>query len=191
MSLVPAGAPDVNGPPQIRAAAGPECRDLVTVTAGGNDLQFAGAMLYAAWSRFQSGSPMVPMLSRRCRRHRPAVFRFADVAHHQVRESRSYPAVLSSSAERALPGYAAAKPHPCEVLHAETHGDGRGPFCAQVIEVFAAAHVGGGLIHPGALMRCSGSEPFEWCPEMAARRAFSPAAAPFLAHSTVGLLVLS
>jgi lysophospholipase L1-like esterase len=38
--------------------------DLVTVTAGGNDLQFAGSMLYAAWSRFQPGSPMVTMLSQ-------------------------------------------------------------------------------------------------------------------------------
>jgi lysophospholipase L1-like esterase len=36
--------------------------DVVTVTAGGNDLQFAAAMLYAAWLSRKPKSPMVPML---------------------------------------------------------------------------------------------------------------------------------
>jgi lysophospholipase L1-like esterase len=36
--------------------------DVVTITAGGNDLQFAGAMLYTAWLRLEPDSPVVPML---------------------------------------------------------------------------------------------------------------------------------
>jgi hypothetical protein len=60
--------------------------------------------------------------------------------------------------KRTLPGNAAAKPHPRGVLHAKTHGYGRGPFSARVIEVFAAAHVDGSLIHPGALVRRPGAD---------------------------------
>jgi lysophospholipase L1-like esterase len=52
----------VEFPPQIEGVHADT--DLVTVTAGGNDLQFAGSMLYAAWSRFQPVSPMVTMLSQ-------------------------------------------------------------------------------------------------------------------------------
>jgi lysophospholipase L1-like esterase len=36
--------------------------DIVTITAGGNDLQFAGAMLYVAWLRCEPESPVVAML---------------------------------------------------------------------------------------------------------------------------------
>lgn len=42
----------------------PADADLVTITAGGNDLQFAGSMLWAAWSRFQPGGQMVAMLAQ-------------------------------------------------------------------------------------------------------------------------------
>ena len=38
--------------------------DLVTITAGGNDLQFIGSMLFAAWSRFQPGGPMTRILGQ-------------------------------------------------------------------------------------------------------------------------------
>ncbi len=37
--------------------------DLVTVTAGGNDLQFIGSMLYAAWARHEPGGPLAQMLA--------------------------------------------------------------------------------------------------------------------------------
>jgi len=47
-------------PPQVDGV--PADADVVTITAGGNDLQFAGAMLYAAWLRREPESPMVPML---------------------------------------------------------------------------------------------------------------------------------
>ena len=53
---------------------------------------------------------------------------------------------------------AAAKPDPCRVLHAEAHRCGRGPFGAEVIEVFTPAHVDGGLIYPGAFVRCPGAD---------------------------------
>ena len=36
--------------------------DLVTVAAGGNDLQFIGSMLYAAWARHEPGGPLTQML---------------------------------------------------------------------------------------------------------------------------------
>jgi lysophospholipase L1-like esterase len=40
----------------------PADTDVVTITAGGNDLQFAGAMLYVAWLRLEPDSPVVAML---------------------------------------------------------------------------------------------------------------------------------
>ena len=40
----------------------PSDADLVTITAGGNDLQFIGSMLFAAWSKFAPGGPMARML---------------------------------------------------------------------------------------------------------------------------------
>lgn len=50
----------VEFPPQIDGL--PKDADLVMVTAGGNDLQYAGSMLYAAWSRLQPDSPLLAML---------------------------------------------------------------------------------------------------------------------------------
>jgi lysophospholipase L1-like esterase len=47
-------------PPQLDGV--PADADIVTITAGGNDLQFAGAMLYAAWLRSEPDSPLVQML---------------------------------------------------------------------------------------------------------------------------------
>ena len=47
-------------PPQVDGI--PTDADVVTITAGGNDLQFAGAMLYVAWRRLDPGSPVVEML---------------------------------------------------------------------------------------------------------------------------------
>lgn len=51
----------VEFPPQVDGV--PADTDLVTITAGGNDLQFAGSMLYTAWSRIQPDSPMVTLLA--------------------------------------------------------------------------------------------------------------------------------
>ena len=48
-------------PPQIDGVPGNA--DVVTITAGGNDLQFAGAMLYAASLRLEPQSPMTSMLA--------------------------------------------------------------------------------------------------------------------------------
>ncbi len=42
----------------------PAGADLVTITAGGNDLQFIGSMLFAAWSRHDPGGPMARMLGQ-------------------------------------------------------------------------------------------------------------------------------
>jgi lysophospholipase L1-like esterase len=48
-------------PPQIDGV--PTNTDIVTITAGGNDLQFAGAMLYTAWLQFDPQSPLVQNLA--------------------------------------------------------------------------------------------------------------------------------
>jgi lysophospholipase L1-like esterase len=53
---------DLTFPPQLDGV--PADADVVTITAGGNDLQFAGAMLYAAWRRTDTDSPLVPMLGQ-------------------------------------------------------------------------------------------------------------------------------
>lgn len=47
-------------PPQVDGV--PADADIVTITAGGNDLQFAGAMLYVAWLRYEPEAPVVAML---------------------------------------------------------------------------------------------------------------------------------
>jgi lysophospholipase L1-like esterase len=38
--------------------------DLVTITAGGNDLQFIGSMLFAAWRRHDADGPLVQMFGQ-------------------------------------------------------------------------------------------------------------------------------
>lgn len=48
-------------PPQIEGL--PTNADLVTVTAGGNDLGFSGSMLYAAWSRFEPDGAIATMMA--------------------------------------------------------------------------------------------------------------------------------
>lgn len=53
-------AAGVEYPPQILGV--PTDADLITLTAGGNDLEFAGSMLYAAWSRAQPEGPMATLL---------------------------------------------------------------------------------------------------------------------------------
>ncbi len=47
-------------PPQIEGL--PADADVVTITAGGNDLNFSGGMLYAAWLHLEPTSPIVGML---------------------------------------------------------------------------------------------------------------------------------
>lgn len=47
-------------PPQLEGV--PADADVVTITVGGNDLQFAAALLYTAWRRTDPDSPIVPML---------------------------------------------------------------------------------------------------------------------------------
>jgi lysophospholipase L1-like esterase len=47
-------------PPQIEGL--PADVDVVTVTAGGNDLSFLGAMLYFAWQRLVPDSPTIEMM---------------------------------------------------------------------------------------------------------------------------------
>jgi len=49
-------------PPQIEGV--PADADVVTITAGGNDLQFAGAMLYTAWRRHDPNSPLALNLAQ-------------------------------------------------------------------------------------------------------------------------------
>ena len=47
-------APQIEGlPPEV---------DLVTITAGGNDLQFLGSMLFTAWNRHDPDGPLAKML---------------------------------------------------------------------------------------------------------------------------------
>jgi lysophospholipase L1-like esterase len=46
--------------PQVNGI--PADADVVTITAGGNDLQFAPALLYVAWLRLEPESPMVSLL---------------------------------------------------------------------------------------------------------------------------------
>ncbi|ARC58020.1 Lipase 2 [Frondihabitans sp. 762G35] len=47
-------------PPQLDGL--PADTDVVTMTAGGNDLRFAGALLHLSWLRVEPDSPLVPML---------------------------------------------------------------------------------------------------------------------------------
>jgi lysophospholipase L1-like esterase len=49
-------------PPQIDGL--PADADLVTITAGGNDLQFIGSMLFAAWSQHEPGGQLTQMLGQ-------------------------------------------------------------------------------------------------------------------------------
>lgn len=42
----------------------PSDADVVTITAGGNDLQFIGSMLFAAWSKHQPGGHMARLLGQ-------------------------------------------------------------------------------------------------------------------------------
>ncbi|GAA1002134.1 SGNH/GDSL hydrolase family protein [Subtercola frigoramans] len=49
-------------PPQIEGI--PANAELVTVTAGGNDLQLLGSMLFAAWSNLAPESPITQMLAQ-------------------------------------------------------------------------------------------------------------------------------
>ncbi|MEV6348273.1 SGNH/GDSL hydrolase family protein [Actinoplanes sp. NPDC051851] len=48
-------------PPQL--AGLPTSADLVTVTAGGNDLRYMGALLFTAWTRAQPGGQIATMLA--------------------------------------------------------------------------------------------------------------------------------
>lgn len=54
-------APGVRFPPQLDGL--PADADLVTVTAGGNDLRFIGSMLTAAWQRHDPRSAMAVVLA--------------------------------------------------------------------------------------------------------------------------------
>lgn len=56
--------------PQIEGL--PADADLVTLTAGGNDLQFAGSMLYEAWRQKDPDSPLVTMMAQQFPRGVPA-----------------------------------------------------------------------------------------------------------------------
>jgi len=47
-------------PPQLQSL--PQTADLVTVTAGGNDLRYAGSMLFTAWNKVQPGGPIAEMM---------------------------------------------------------------------------------------------------------------------------------
>ncbi|GAA1644635.1 SGNH/GDSL hydrolase family protein [Actinoplanes couchii] len=47
-------------PPQLDGV--PERADLVTVTAGGNDLRYMGALLFTAWNHLQPGGPMARLM---------------------------------------------------------------------------------------------------------------------------------
>jgi lysophospholipase L1-like esterase len=53
-------APRVRFPPQIDAL--PAGADLVTITAGGNDLRYIGSMLATAWHRHDPTAPLAAML---------------------------------------------------------------------------------------------------------------------------------
>lgn len=53
-------APGVRFPPQIDGL--PPAADLVTLTAGGNDLGYIGSMLTAAWRRHDPSAPMSALL---------------------------------------------------------------------------------------------------------------------------------
>ncbi len=50
----------VRFPPQVQGL--PAQADLVTVTAGGNDLRFVGSMLYEAWSQADPAGPIATMM---------------------------------------------------------------------------------------------------------------------------------
>ncbi|MFE2752911.1 GDSL-type esterase/lipase family protein [Actinosynnema sp. NPDC059335] len=51
----------VEFPPQVDGV--PATADLVTVTAGGNDLRFAGSLLTTAWTRVEPDGPMADVLT--------------------------------------------------------------------------------------------------------------------------------
>ena len=51
----------VRFPPQLRLLS--ESADLVTITAGGNDLSYAGSMLYTAWRHVHPNEPLTTMMA--------------------------------------------------------------------------------------------------------------------------------
>ncbi|MGY4857365.1 SGNH/GDSL hydrolase family protein [Cryobacterium sp. AP23] len=57
---VPQTVLSVEFPPQILGV--PADADVVTITAGGNDLQYAGSMLYTAWKRMDPQGPIATMM---------------------------------------------------------------------------------------------------------------------------------
>lgn len=61
VAFPPQNTAGVEFPPQIEGL--PADADLVTVTVGGNDLEFAGSMLYEAWRQLDPNSPMATMMA--------------------------------------------------------------------------------------------------------------------------------
>jgi lysophospholipase L1-like esterase len=52
---------DVSFPPQLHLLS--ESADLVTITAGGNDLGYAGSMLFTAWRHVHPDAPLTTMMA--------------------------------------------------------------------------------------------------------------------------------
>lgn len=74
----------------------PAGADLVTITAGGNDLRFIGSMLFAAWSKYKPDSPIAKMLGQEFPNGIPAVTD-DDIAATAIRLA----AIVAAARERA------------------------------------------------------------------------------------------
>lgn len=77
----------------------PAGADLVTITAGGNDLQFIGSMLFAAWSKHKPGGPIAQMLGQEFADGVPTVTD-GDIAS----TAEGLAAIVSAARERCSPG---------------------------------------------------------------------------------------
>jgi lysophospholipase L1-like esterase len=104
--------------------------DLVTITAGGNDLQFIGSMLFAAWSGHQPGGQIARMLGQGFAGGIPTV-----TADDIERTASGLAAIVTAVRERAQHARVVLVDYLTVVTEQTPTGD-RGVFTDQDVAVF-------------------------------------------------------
>lgn len=108
----------------------PSDADLVTITAGGNDLRFIGSMLYAAWSRYQPGGQLARMLGQEFVNGIPAV------SDDDIdRAATGLAAIVAAARERAGQARVVLVDYLTVVTDETPTGDG-GVFSAEELALF-------------------------------------------------------
>lgn len=105
--------------------------DLVTITAGGNDLQFLGSMLFAAWSRHEPGGPLAQMLGQGFADGLPAITE-ADIEL----AATGLAAIVAAARERAPQARVVLVDY-LTVVGADTPSGDGATFTAEELAVFA------------------------------------------------------